>query len=345
MTSTAMSLRAHLESVLSDDPAPAHVRSLIALFHALAIVCLRGRVRSGNHHPSTSGLPIEDLAFDCLGSLFERDAPGRYRLLRRYYSEAGWARMNDPELLSCTRRLVFSRVHQELCRLWKQGDPSLQKLLRNLKVALRTNRRLVARRIGHDPWLFVSHSVDQAATLPEMSPEYFEAQLIPLLQTGMSMRKVTNAVITVLDDQTWYLKGLPLITIALGIRNSFARLAAALPAVTQESFPEDRQPLLKTALRTIEARMTSAYVGTGKIDHQTLGVYLRSAFDILYDQYVLGNGEGRTFYEYLCIHRPHTTRSEYRQRHQGYLEYLVRLTKREFFASLRKEIHRENFPQ
>ena len=232
---------------------------------------------------------------------------------------------------------MFSRVHQELCRLWKQGDPSLQKLLRNFKNALRTNHRLVTRRVGHDAWLFVRTSVDEPAILPEMSAEYFEAHLTPRLQTGMSMRQVTGAVVAVLDEQGWYRKGLPLISVALGIRNCFVRLGPAALA-EDEDFPDDRRPLLDAAIHTVQARMSSSYVGRGKVDPSTFALYLRSVFDILHDQYILGNGDGRTFYDYLCIHRPGTTRSEYRRRHQGHLEYLVKLTKQEFFASVEREI-------
>lgn len=337
MTRTSTSLRAQLASVLSDSPLPSHIRGFIETCHAMAVVCLRGRLRSDNHHPSTTGLTIEDIAIDCLASLFERTTGGEFRLLRHYYEAARWDRLSDPELLSCTRRLVFSRVHQELCRLWKQGDPSLQKLLRNFKNALRTNHRLVIRRVGHDAWLFIRTSVDEPVILPEMSAEYFEAHLAPRLQTGMSMRQVTGAVVTVLDEQGWYRKGLPLISVALGIRNCFVRLGPP-ESEEKEDFPDDRRPLLDAAVHTVQARMSSSYVGKGKVDSTTFTLYLRSAFDILHDQYILGNGDGRTFFDYWCIHRPGTTREEYRRTHQGHLEYLVKLTKQEFFASAEREI-------
>ncbi len=332
-----MSLRTQLASVLSDTPLPSHVRGLVETCHAMAMVCLRGRLRSDTHHPSTTGLSVEDIATDCLGSLFERTAGGEFRLLRHYFEAARWDRLSDAELLSCTRRLVFSRVHQELCRLWKQGDPSLQKLLRNFKNALRTNHRLVSRRVGHDAWVFVSTSVDEPAILPEMSAEYFEAHLTPRLQAGMSMRQVAGAVVAVLDEQGWYRKGLPLISVALGIRNCFVRLGPAALA-EDEDFPDDRRPLLDAAVHTVQARMSPSYVGRGKIDPDTFALYLRSVFDILHDQYILGNGDGGTFYDYLCIHRPGITRSEYRRSHQGHLEYLVKLTKQEFFASVEREL-------
>jgi hypothetical protein len=337
MKSTSMSLRAQLASVLSDSPLPSPVRGFVETCHAMAVVCLRGRLRSDNHHPSTTGLSVEDIATDCLGSLFERTSGGEFRLLRHYYEEARWDRLSDAELVSCTRRLVFSRVHQELCRLWKQGDPSLQKLLRNFKNTLRTNRRLVTRRIGHDAWLFVQASVHEPAILPEMSAEYFEAHLTPRLQAGMSMRRVSAAVVAVLDEQGWYRKGLPLISVALGIRNCFVRLVPSASAEEPE-FPDDRRPLLDAAVHAVQARMSPSYVGRGKVDPATLALYLRSVFDILHDQYILENGDGRTFYDYLCMHRPGTTRSEYRRTHQGHLEYLVKLTKQEFFASVEREL-------
>jgi hypothetical protein len=332
-----MSLRAQLVSVLSDCPLPFHVRGFVETCHAMAVVCLRGRLRSDSHHPSTAGLSIEDIATDCIGSLFERTAGGEFRLLRHYYESARWDRLSDAELLSCTRRLVFSRVHQELCRLWKQGDPSLQKLLRNFKNALRTNRRLVTRRIGHDAWLFIRAADDEPAILQEMSAEYFEAHLTPRLQAGMSMRQVTDAVVAVLDEQGWYRKGLPLISVTLGIRNCFARFGPATSA-EDEVFPDDRRPLLDAAVRAVQSRMFPSYVGRGKIDSATFALYLRTVFNILHDQYILGNGDARTFYNYFCFHRPGTTRAEYRRRHQGHLEYLVKLTKQEFFSSVEQEL-------
>jgi hypothetical protein len=290
----------------------------------------------GNYHPSTAGLNIDDIALDCLGTLFERNTAGEFRLLRHYYESAGWTRMGDEELMSCTRRLVFSRVHQELCRLWKQGDPSLQKLVRNLKNALRTNRRLISRRIGHDTWVFSRQSADDPAVLPVMSAEYFEAHLAPLIQSGMSMRDVTSAISIVLGEQLWYRKGLPLIGVALGIRNAFVRLGPETVR-EEEPFPEDCRPLLNAAVHTVRTRMSPSYVGRGKVDESTFTLYLESVFDILHDQYILGNGDDRTFYDYLSDHRPEISRVEYRRVHQSHLEYLVKLAKQEFFLSVQRE--------
>lgn len=332
-----MSLRTQLISVLSDDPAPCEVRGFVKTCIAMAMVCLRGRLRAGNHHPSTAGLTVEDIATDCLGSLFERSAEGHFRLLCHYYSTEGWERLSDPELLSSTRRLVFSRVHQELCRLWKQGDPSLQKLLRNLKNALRANRRLVVRRVGHDTWLYLRSAASDPAILPVMSDEYFEAHLTTFLRADMSMRQVTEAIAALLEEQVYCRKGFPIISVALGIRNCFVRLGSAATGEA-DTFPDDRRPLLEAAVREIRFRMSPSYVDRGKVDAETFGLYLLSVFDILHDQYILGDGDGRTFYDYLHVHRPATTREEYRRRHQGHLEYLVKLTKLEFFSSVEREL-------
>ncbi len=42
------------------------------------------------------------------------------------------------DLLGPARRLVFSHVNQALCRIYQETDPSLGKLIRNLKLAVKT---------------------------------------------------------------------------------------------------------------------------------------------------------------------------------------------------------------
>lgn len=306
----------------------------------MATTYLRMRGRPGSLNPATIGLSVNDLATDCIASLFERGTKGEFRLLVHYFTQARWTALSDEELISCTRRLVFSRTHQELCRIWKQGDPSLQKVIRNLKNALRASRRLTTRRIGNELWVILKEDCQDTPNPSVMSPDFFQAQLAPHVRTGMTMRGVANAVASVLEEQDIYRKAVPLTDIALSIRSVFVRGGEDHPHVSGESafLPVELKSLLESAVTKVRRRMTNRYVTRGKVDSETFGRYLRSVYDILYEEFVLANGEDKSYYDFLRVHAPGVKEGEYRRKHRCHLEYLVKLAKHEFLTTLKGEI-------
>jgi len=90
-----------------------------------------------------SDLELEDLALDCVAELFSRDENLQFFQLKRYY-EAKFSEqpVDDAEVLILTRRLVVRKTKQELSRIFRERDPEGAKIVRNIKVAIRSAEKL-----------------------------------------------------------------------------------------------------------------------------------------------------------------------------------------------------------
>lgn len=337
-----MKLRETLTSLLSQHPSASQVKRAALLFHQIATVHLRYKVCGGSLRTGHVGLTIEDIAMDCIAPLFQRDRHDRFRALHVYFDSVKWEQLSEEVLLSHTRRLVFSSVNQGLARLWKQMDPSLEKLLRNLAAAIRTSGRLeVVAQMGHKHVLLKSR--DQSdRQIEEMSQEYLEAMLAGYIREGVSMRAVVDAVAEILAEQDVYAKDFPLIRMAIAIRTVFARstlpLAEPEAGVDGQLLAREISSTIRCSVSRIHAKMEGTYVGRGKTDIQTYSNYFEVIGQLLLARYAECNGEGLSLFSCLAERTPGLTIEDYRDQHRAVLEYLFKLSEREFLASMKTEL-------
>jgi len=83
---------------------------------------------------------LDDLALDCVAGLFMRDDKGNFIQLNKYFCQNSEdiARLDDDEVMVLLRRLVIKKTKQELSRIFKERDPEGAKIVRNIKVAIKT---------------------------------------------------------------------------------------------------------------------------------------------------------------------------------------------------------------
>lgn len=83
---------------------------------------------------------LDDLALDCVAGLFMRDDKGTFIQLNKYFCQHAEdiAGLDDEEVMVLLRRLVIKKTKQELSRIFKERDPEGAKIVRNIKVAIKT---------------------------------------------------------------------------------------------------------------------------------------------------------------------------------------------------------------
>jgi hypothetical protein len=324
-------------AILSDHPAYADVRTLVDLCRRFALVYLRTRVKR-TANPALAGFPIQDVATDCIAALFERSHTGVFTKLRLYFGKTAWQALSEEDLMVLLRRLVFSRVNQELCSLWKQGDPSLARIVRSLKSAVDKSPRLANCRIAAEPWVVLKSVNGNPDASQLMSMEFFEAHLSGALPEGMTTRAVVEKIADVFDSQEWYKKGLPLMDVAICVRNAFARAGAAL-AEAEESDPqtaEYHQTVLRDAVHNVQTRMEPSFVGRSRVDAPIYAAYFRAIYDALNEEYINGYGDDQSYFGRLRQQCPSIDAATFRREHKSHLEYLLRMTRENFLASLKE---------
>jgi hypothetical protein len=308
----------------------------------IASIYLHKKHRSGALHPDLLGMSVNDIAVDCIASLFERNELGAFVQLQAYYSSAGWSTLPDEELLGCTRRLVFGCVNQQLSHLYRDADPSLEKLMRNLRNALVQIQRLIEVKETSETWVVSATENSHSKSLPLIPPEFLEAQLSPRLRERTPLLHVLHAVADIFEGQDLYRRGLPLTRLALSIRSSFSRLGSPLEldpwTDTLGLTAEEIGRLIESSLATVRSAKRDTYVEHGKVDAETYSSYFRAIGDILTAEFAENNGCERSFQEFLAEHLSGLTKQTYQDKHRCHMEYLAKLTRNQFLAITKREL-------
>jgi hypothetical protein len=337
-----MSLRDAIRHILSPHPAPAESAAYIDLTLRIALIHLLKRIKAGTINPSFFGLTPDDLALDCLAPLFARDAHGRFMHLETYYTALHWETLPDPDLLACTRRLVFSTVHQQLVRLYRDHDPSLEKIIRNLRNALRGHATLEEERRGNELWIRSTGETTDHRLLPEMPWVFLEGELTGYLHDRTPLRAIVQHVAAILSAQTIYRRSVPLTSLALILRMAYSRFEQepADEGVVEEAIlrPDEAEHLIRDALDNIEAEKRGTYVGKGKVTVLTYAAYFAAIRSILRAEFVENDGMDRSFHEQLQTHLPGLSADEYKEHHRCHLEYLAKLARERLLERIRKEL-------
>ncbi len=84
---------------------------------------------------------LEDLALDCVAGLFMRNEQGMFIQFNKYFlqNSMNLAALADADIMVLLRRLVIKKTKQELSRIFKERDPEGAKIVRNIKVAIKSS--------------------------------------------------------------------------------------------------------------------------------------------------------------------------------------------------------------
>jgi len=338
-----MPLQEIISRVVSDSPGHVATRAYVTLVLRIAAAALRRRGRTWFLTAGFPGMSVDDVAVDCVASLFERGEMGEYVALRRFYNHVSWTDLSEQELLMHTRRLVCSRVNQEFSRLLKAVDPSLEKLRRNIRLGIRRDNRLTEGMRNGSLWIFTPSEMNSPRHLPEMPWEFLEASLASRIHGSAGIPVVVDAVVEILDEQDAYAGGFPLTQLAIAVRAVFAQQEGTLdvaeePVVTRELEAEDVRSLILATVDRVALDRRVMYVERKKIPVATYDAYVRTAKDVLLSEFSADLPELDSYHEIFIRHMPGISYECYRSIHRGYLEYLVKLTRSSFLSRATQEL-------
>lgn len=321
-----------LRDVLCPSPERTAVAALVHRCHSMALAYLRVKERSGSLSTAHSGIAVEDMAFDAIADLFRRTPQGSYIELQTYFRRADPSgTLTENEIQTVLRRLVFSAVNHYLFRSYREQDPALAKIIRNIKLAL---KRHPAMFLTEQCGLQVLSPVDADPDSPPLHLQEPEL-LAPLFHQRVSVRSSIQEMIGVLSDLLRdgdaHHGALPLIEAALLVRDVYHH---EIPVATDPGTPHallerDLRSIISTVMDLIGRSAAATYLSTGKLTGHQTNAHLRAVRDILTEEFIGSDG---LFTSYICHLRKHLgalTDDEYRQGHRVILEYLARSAKRE----------------
>lgn len=327
-----------LRDVLSAEPSEAATNRLFKRCHRLSVAYLRRRARAGRLNSAVFGLTLEDLALDCIADLFKREDGTSFERLDQYFGGLDWCSFDEAALEMSLRRLVFSVINEGLFRRYQEWDPTLGRIIRNLKRHLRTSSVLEMEREQFSLVVQIPQVDRLAETLPTMPPEVLEAQIHFAFEGRASVPNLVEVLPDILGCNGLYAPKVGLTDLALAYRSVIERLheddeqmGSADKAFERADLAEAVRVRLTESIEEVQEDMRDVYIDHRGISPSLYAAYFSTIRDVLTWQYVERATEKRSLRVALCQYIGHISSPSYRKQHQAVLEYLAKLTQHRLF--------------
>jgi hypothetical protein len=303
----------------------------------MALAYIRRKTASGWLGGRFLGMPLEDLALDCIAPLFERSAKGVFIILRKYFAGAELQASSEFALTAMTRRLVFSKVNQEFVAHFRDEDPGLARIIRNSRLALRSHRVLV--HDGRTDFVVLRSMEATPDEVQPLPPELLVEYLTPLMHGNPTIPRLLDMLAEVLLSQKSHRPAVPLVQLALAIRQaSIATGTVFSDECQQESLQRaDTRIIIDVSLAAVKKQMAQTYLGRKGLASEVYDAYFRALRRKLCSEYVDGDGEHTSLFEHLSAEESTLTEVDYQSSHRVILEYLMALTRERLKSELRTE--------
>jgi hypothetical protein len=339
-------LRQQVIAVISGLCTRPQLNGFVHTCHALALAFLRSK-RSSGFLAEAQGLNLSDVAFDCIGELFQKNETGELVRIRAYFGSLDLTNISDAELLTYLRKLVFSLVNQGVFRLYHDVDPSLGKVLRNVKLSVNAVRNFeMVDRFG-EPCLSPV-MVDRLDHLPIFDRDGVVRAFLLIAHGNERIPELLAKFSLYLRGQSDHSRVVPLVSVALGVRSMYARTSMSEVGVSSPEralLEQDAAVMIRTACARVKAKMRARYVEKKDVRVEVFERYFEAI-----ESYLRARFEGIPDVElslYGCLERldPTMTREEYFRNHRARIEYLARKTTEQVRTSLKLEgIRDSQFP-
>jgi hypothetical protein len=337
-------LRNALHDVLGGNPSHAPLAFVVEHSRRWALAYLRTASQRVTGVFQRLGMSPEDAAYDVIAELFSRDQKGSFHVLQRWWNNLRPNdRSTDEALEQAFRRLVVGAVHQRAFQSYRDSDPHLAKIIRNIKLALKKHPT-VRQILDQDfPALIARHCKSSRSHLPQMPSEVLLPQLYDLTMPRASLSRMLDSLGEILSSQMEYRRILPVVQAALLIREVY--LSDACRADGSEyatGFSEsDVEGMVGEALECVRRSALANYLNKRKLSEDELQAHSAALELIMRSYYLDGrtkNGADGTFYASLKKHLPGLTQENFRRKHRMILEYLVKQTTRHLRIAIQKEL-------
>jgi hypothetical protein len=307
------------------------INAAVRIAFTFASQRLRQLLRSKRLHLQSFSISTDGLAFDCIAELFQRDGENRFIELIDYFSgDRDIQSLDDAETTQQFRILIFSKVNQGLFRLYKENDPVLAKLLRNVKLAVKADESM--RRFDMLGQIFVHTCLEEERNdhLPEFPLEEMERELTSRIDARRGIPSNISALFDILNDQDRYRRFYSIIDIAVVLKRAMARLEVvenqtlnAEHALLQSEINQE----ISKSLALIRARLHGKYVLTNKLSEEIFNKYWSALEVMTYNIFVRNDGSDVSHPELLKEHFPGLDTKTYRVVHRTHFEYMARVVR------------------
>ena len=333
-----MELKQLISSVITEKPQSRSINEFVFLCRKIALVQIRRKLNSGRLHSGFFKSSPDDLAIDCIADLFQQDDSDAFIQIKTYFESLSLDNISEKDLLTHLRRLVFARVNQSIFRMYNETDPSLGKILRNIKLAVSGLQYFKeTERFGEQ--CIAPSACETLEHLPELDRTELERQLRYHARGSEHIPALLAKLSVYLREQNDHSRIVPLMLVAMVFRSLYGDAP-----ITQEVIMEDRfiagdaSAILHDVCDQLMNETHPTYVGKRKIEP----VVFKKYFDVIEENLIATiihqDGNRMSFFTSLKTIMPELTEKEYRQKHKSRIEYLARIAHKRALKELRKHV-------
>jgi hypothetical protein len=330
-----------LRGILSGTCTPLDMREFAQLCYTLALPLIRKKIALGKINLNAIGMKEPDVVYDCLADLFRRDQKGEFYEIRSFFQDqlGELDDCSDEAVVAALRPLIFAKVNQNVIRMYGEMDPTLGKILRNIRLALeRTQLFKQVTRFG-EVHLIPAH-LDELVHLPPMAFEMTRREFSRVVLIHDNIPTMLKKLHSLLVEQDEYQRGVPLVTAALLFREIYSleweAQEEAVELAPSELEEQDVVKLVDKVCAEVYAELYPTYVTKGKRSEDLFKKYIRAVKGILLGLPTLEGSDGVSHYDSLRREIPKLTRQAYRSEHRAVLEYLAKIAKQRMREEVKK---------
>ena len=315
---------------------------------------------------------LDDVAMDCIATLFMRDDKGQFTQLQRYFVDVTNCvkDVSDSEILVKLRGLVIKKTKQELSRIFRERDPEGAKILRNVRVALKSASDIGSFKDMGREFIFseiIASGFDEnpeiVLTKTEFSAPAANSKLY--LENYPNLRRSQPGIPERILRQQFLMYYSPKDPVSILLRKMLWIIAQypdyqnfvaidiivnIIRTMNQEMFHErmtsgieNSSPLdelrhkeihqaVGESIDYIAQKIKRQYVRKNKITEQKAKIYLTTISDLITD---LASGKSiESNFTYLTRYIPEMSQRQYREDERSIFEYLVKLAKNALIKKL-----------
>lgn len=330
-------LRGTLKKCINTTYIRRDIHHLITTCHNLALSYVI--MKSKSHKAFfLKGECKSDLAWDFIAEIFQKDEAGNFTTLQEYFGSSDLDAVGDHDLFIELRKLVFTKVDDGIFRYYGERDPSLKKIIRNIKLSIR-NSGSKKEIYYENGFLIVANG--KAQELPTMPEDFMRIKLCSRLEEQMQIPQILTCTIDILQNQNEYRRRFSLVILAKIIRESFVLIhdhnepKTLIPAAEKQLLKKDVEKLLNRSVNKVKNDVASGYVKRRKINPDHVNVYFETAADIVYDD--LTEQSGLSQFDRIKNYLEDLEYEQFRQNHRSVLEYMVRLIRKDLVQNVKND--------
>jgi len=281
-----------------------------------------------------------DLAWDYIAEIFQKDESGNLTSLQSYFDSLDLNALEEQDLFIELRKLVFTKVDDGIFRYYGEKDPSLKKIIRNVKLSIGNLDRSLKVPICYiDGFLVLDdeENLNQAA-MPE---DFMRIKLCSRLEEQMLIPDILIEVIDILQYQDDYRKRFSIVILAKIIRESFVLIhddadnGEQKPEAHRRLFKQDIDTFLEKSVNKIKREVAPGYIKRGKMEPDHVEIYFKTAAEIIRDDLIRNSGLSQ--YDRIKSHIAHLDYEQFRIKHRSILEYMVKLIRTDLVQKVKKD--------